>query len=243
MNKGYNGFGDKGMNRLLKTLLFWTLILGACSPGISSPQTLPATDPTLTPFPPSDITTTKIPLEFPTAQSPNPKFIATVSTPHIDPGPNGELPNTATEISSSVNECGYQWAYEDTPELSAQFDKAVKDLIPASTSHVTAFGENCINNDGQVVRFLVMETDFYVTASVETLDDYETFGNWLAHVMQVVNGFPPDLIAGSKSGFVEFRFEKNATESISFRVLIQQYNETAYGRTGEELFRFFYTLP
>lgn len=116
-------------------------------------------------------------------------------------------------------------------------------MIPNSTSHATAFGENCVDSNGQVVRFLAMETDFYVTVPVETPDDYETFGNWIAQVMQAVNRLPPDLIQGPQPGFVEFKFEKSTSESIGFRVPIREYNETANGSTGEELFQRFYTNP
>ena len=119
----------------------------------------------------------------------------------------------------------------------------IKTLIPNSTSRATAYGENCLGNDGQIVKFLAMETDFYVLATVENLDDYETFGNWIYDVMQVVDGFPPEDLAGPQPGFVEFRFEKSISESIGFRVPIQGFNETAGGKTGEELFRTFYTQP
>ena len=151
-------------------------------------------------------------------------------------------PPTLTSVPDNT-QCGYQWAYQDQPQLSAQFDSAVRNLIPNSTSHATAFGENCVAADGQVVSFLAMETDFYVIVSVEKIDEYETFGNWIPQVMQVVNGIPPDRLAGPKPGFVEFRFEKSMTESIGFRVPIQGYSETADGKTGEELFRLFYTNP
>ncbi len=233
------------MNRLLKTLLFWTLLLGACSINIATPQTLPTILPTLTPFQPSldTIPTNEVAPEFPTTQSPNPKFIATLSTPHIDPGPNGELPQITPEAPTSVTECGYQWAYQDLPELTNQFDSAVRNLIPYSTAHATAFGENCVASNGQIVRFAAMETDFYVIVTIGNLDEYETFGNWIVHVMQVVNDFPPDMITGPRPGFVEFRFEKTISESIGFRVPIQGYNDTANGKTGEELFRLFYTKP
>jgi len=187
------------------TLLFLTLILCACSTGISTPQVLTAKTATDTVAPP--------------------KLTSVTDTP------------------SSTTECGFQWAYEDLPELTAQFDQAIKSLVPASASHATAFGENCVAADGQVVRFLAMETDFYVIVTVESLDNYETFGNWVYDVMQVVNGFPPDMIAGPQPGFVEFRFEKSISESIGFRVPIRQYNDTAQGITGEELFRLFYTNP
>lgn len=140
-------------------------------------------------------------------------------------------------------ECIYQWGYQELPDLTAQFDRAVKNLIPASVSRATAFGEYCIGADGQVIRFLAMETDFYVSVKVETLDDYDTFGNWIADVMQVVSGLPPDMLASPNSGFVEFRFEKDAMESIALRVPIREYRETAAGLTGEELFKQFYKEP
>ncbi len=185
------------MRRFLPSLLFWTLLLGACAPSLPSAEAIPAA-PTMTDTP----------------------------TPSL-----------------AYGECGYQWAYQDLPELSEQFDRAVKQLIPESASRATAFGENCIGADGQVIRFLAMQTDFYVIAKVEILDDYETFGNWIAEVMKVVNEFPPEMLAGPNPGFVEFRFEKNTMESIALRVPIREYRETAHGLTGEELFRMFYKGP
>jgi len=204
------------------TLLFLTLILGACTTSIPTLQTLPA--PTAA--------------ETVSTQS-SPKIIATVRTPHIDPGPDGEFPGT-TEVPSTI-QCGYQWAYQDLPELSMQFDQAIKAIIPNSASHATAFGENCVTADGNVDRYAAMETDFYVIAAVDSLDDHATFGNWIAAVMQTINNFPPDQLASPNPGFVEYRFEKSDAEFIKVRVPIQQYNETANGKTGEELFQMFYT--
>jgi hypothetical protein len=219
------------------TLLFLTCILFACSRNFPAPQTSPAQNPTLTPFQIQDINpTTEIPLDLPTNESPNPKFIATLSTPHIDPGPNGDFPTPST----SQQDCGFTWAYHDLPEVTASLDAAVKTFNPNASSHATAFGEDCVGNDGQFVRFAAMETDFYVTLFVSDLKDYASFGNWITQVMQIVNSFPPDMLAGTRSGFVEFRFEKSESESIGLRVPIQGYNETANGIIGEELFRMYY---
>lgn len=181
------------------TLLFLTLILGACSSGIATPQSLPSQLPTEASLPPTE------------------------------------------EISST--QCGYQWAYQDLPDLTAQFDAMVQTLIPSSASRAAAYGENCVGNDGQIIRFFPMETDFYVLATVDTLDDYDTFGNWIYDIMQVVDGFPPEDLAGPQPGFVEFRFEKSISEGITLRVPIQGFNETAGGKSGEELFRLFLLKP
>ena len=88
-----------------------------------------------------------------------------------------------------------------------------------------------------------METDFYITVSVESITDYETFGNWIAQVMLEDNSMPPDLLMGPNKGFVEFRFEKSLSESIGLRVPIQQYNDSANGIPGEKLFRMDYQSP
>jgi hypothetical protein len=217
------------MTKFTRTLLLLTLILGACSPGILSPEAI-------TPHSP-----TSIPQIDPksTLEPSTPKIIGTVGDPNIGQPPDGNFPTPST----SQQECGYQWAYSDLPELTKQFDQAIKALNPESTSHATAFGENCVASDGQVIKFLAMETDFYVALPVIDLTDYEAFGNWITQVMQVVNNFPPDMLAGPNPGFVEFRFEKSTAESIGVRVPIRQYNETANNKTGEELFRLFYTEP
>jgi len=170
-----------------------------------------------------------------------------VFTPQVlptqTPTDTPQSPTPTSTLDASSTQCGYQWAYQDMPELTAQFDSAIKILIPNSISHTTVFGENCIGNDGQIIRFLAMETDFYVIVSVEKMDDYETFGSWITQVMQVVSGLPPDAIAGSKLGFIEFKFEKSTTDSVGFRVPIQGYAEATSGKNGEELFRLFYKNP
>jgi len=207
--------------KLKNALLLLTLMLGACSISPTAPETFTPSLPTLTPF------------------SQTPKIIVTVGTPNIEQPPDGDFPTPST----SQQDCGYQWAYQDLPELTEQFDQSVKSLIPNSTSHATAFGENCMGANGQVVRFGAIETDFYVILSVTDLNDHETFGNWISQVMQVVNAFPPDMLMGPHSGFVQFGLEKSTSERIGLRVPIQQYNETANGKTGAELFQIFYTEP
>lgn len=173
----------------------------------------------------------------------SPSIPATEIVPAATIPPATEIPTLAPTVDTTYGGCGYQWAYQDLPELTAQFDATVKELISNSKAHATAFGENCLGNDGQVIKFLAMETDFYVFISVEVLDDYETFGNQIAQVMQVVMGFPPERVAGPKPGYVAFRFEKSDAEFVALSVPIQQYKDTATGITGEELFNMFYANP
>lgn len=212
------------------TLLFLTLILYACSTGVSTPRQLPAQD---------DRTNTPHTMTDAASELGPPKIIATVGTPNIGQPPDGAFPTHP----ASQQDCAFIWTYREHPELTNGLDASIKALIPNASSRAAIFGEDCVAADGQTVRFLPMQTDFYVTVSVETLDDYETFGNWIYEVMQVVDGFPPEDLAGLQLGFVEFRFEKSVSESIGFRVPIQGYDETAGGKSGEELFCLYYTGP
>jgi len=196
------------------TLLFLTFFLFACSQTFTIPETSSAQLPTETP-------------------------ILQTITGSVIASPTDE----ASTTSASQQDCTFTWAYHDLPELTAGFDASIKALNSNATAHATAFGEDCIGEGGIAVRFGAMETDFYVTLSVDDLNDYEFFGNWIAQVMDVVNMLPPDMLAGPNSGFVEFRFEKTQTDSIGFRVPISQYNTTTNGVTGEELLQMFYTAP
>jgi len=233
------------MKKTTRPLLLLALVLFACSPRITStPEPIPAQPATDTAFPQPG--TNDLTLVLPEDNRPTgPKIIVTVGTPHIDPGPNGELPSTnvTPQIPSSGSDCAFSWAYQDLPELSATFDSAVTAIIPNSTSHASAFGENCMGAGGEVIRFGAMETDFYVIVTVTNLNDDETFGNWIFEVMQTVSGLPPDMLMGPNPGFVEFTLEKSTSERIVFRVPIRQFNESANGMTGEELFRTFYPEP
>ena len=233
------------MQKTFRTFLFWTLILCACSTGIASSPAVPPSNAETIISPEPNSVTRPAPFAFPTTAMPNTELIVTVGTPHIDQPPDGNLPNT-TDLTPSLlpplGECGYQWAYEDLPELSKQLQEEIMTLNLEATAWATAFGEDCVYADGHA-DFSAMETDFYVQLPVTDLEDFESFGNWMTQVMQVVEGLPRDLLAGPQAGFVEFKFTKGDTEFLFVRVPIQQFRETASGKTGEELFRMFYAEP
>ena len=222
------------MNRFIHPLLFLTLILGACS------STFPATDAApLAPETPPPAATESTPETFPDSPAlPIPRFISTVSTPHIDQSPL----DLQSPTPASSGGCGYQWAYKDMPELNPIFDEAIKQLDPNAKAWATAFGEDCIYADGHA-DFSALETDFYVHKPANDLNDFESFGVWIVDVMKALDTIPPDLITGAQPGFVEFSFIKSEGEHIAVRVPIQTYRDEATGKDGEELFRMFYAQP
>jgi hypothetical protein len=208
-------------------LLLWIFILGACSSGIAAPRSFPS---------PGMSLTLESPPDPQTPVSSEPKIIVTVGTPHIDPGPNGEYP--ATKQTSAT--CAFSWSNSPLEELTHLLDTAIKEMDPQASGSASAFGEDCIYQDGSK-KFLAMETDYYIKLPASDLSDYETFGNWIAQTMPVVESMPADMIDGPQTGFVEYNFKKSGNEFLIVRVPIQSYKDLARGKSGEELFRMFYT--
>ncbi len=232
------------MQRIFATLLFWTLILSACSTGVPSPQVVPtstgaappALPTTAAPGPESTLTATphvELPpvLEGETTPVPKPKLIVTLSTPHIDQPPNGSL----TEVSPMPQDCGYQWANQDLPELSSSFQASIQALQPQAQASAFAFGENCIRSDGSVAGFLAMETDFNITLHVDDLANESVLGKWIVQVMQVIEGIPAEQIAGPRPGRVSIVFQSSTAQDV-INFYINQYHELPPGSNYAEIY-------
>src|SRR5215216_4573443 len=122
------------MPGIIRILLLLSLILCACAPSGLSTEAPPHTDNIF-------VSTNKVlTLESIAAATtevlPPPQLIATVSTPHVDQGPDG----ASSSIPSDTQSCGYQWAYQDLPELSAKFLLSLQALQPEAQANVFAFG-------------------------------------------------------------------------------------------------------
>jgi hypothetical protein len=138
--------------------------------------------------------------------------------------------------SSAGTECGYAWASEPLPELSKDFDEALKEALPQANGYAEAFGENCLNAQGEVVRFLTKETDFRITLKVEGLEDKETLGALTEQVLNVIAEFPVEDTPGPQPGYVGITF---ASASDELRLWFTQTDaEVALknGLHGENLF-------
>ena len=133
-------------------------------------------------------------------------------------------------------ECGFVWAREPLAELSKEFDTALKAVQPQASGYAEAYGENCLNNQGEVVRFLAMETDFYVALRVRDLEDKLVLGELIEQVLGVVSEFPVDETPGPQPGYVAITFNAPSDE---FRLRFTQLEAQAAidkGMQGEELF-------
>jgi hypothetical protein len=184
------------LRKIFHSLLFWTLILCACS------TSLPATD-----------------------------------TP-----PTTELPTLTIPVTaSSYGGCGYQWAYQDLPDLSSKFLHAIQQLQPAAQANAFAFGEDCVHADGHA-DFVPMETDFNITLQINDLADPNECGEWVAKVMQIILDIPKEEIVGPRPGRVSMSFQAGS-EQKNFNFYIDRYQALSTGLSNTEICTALQTQP
>ena len=133
-------------------------------------------------------------------------------------------------------ECGFVWARESLPDLSKEFDAALKAVLPQASGYAEAYGENCINSQGEVVRFLAMETDFYATLEVETLEDKQALGEFAEQVLSVLAGFPVGSTPGPQAGYVGITFQSPSDELRLWFTRSDAEAALENGLRGEDLF-------
>lgn len=212
------------MQNIFRIVILASMLLSACSSIPAAPGTpLPAT--------------TEAPLPISTTSIPDPKPVSTIATPHIDQPPNPDVGLTSvTSAPSDPGACGYQWAYQDLPELSASFQQSIQALQPEAQANAFAFGENCVGADGSIVSFSAMETDFNVTLQVSDLTNQSDLGEWVVKVMDVITAIPPEQIVGPRPGRVSLIFQ-SGSEQQGINFYINQYQELPSGLSSAELYQ------
>lgn len=161
----------------------------------------------------------------PRSASPSPAPVATTPPPSITPGaPTADPQN-----------CGYQWAYQDLPELSSSFQESLRQLEPQAEGNAFAFGENCILSDGTIARFLPMETDFNAKLHVDDLANEAVLGRWIVNVMQIIEAIPAEQIMGPRPGRVSIVYQSSTAQSIT-NFYINQYQALPAGLNHTEIY-------
>ena len=143
------------------------------------------------------------------------------------------IPTTAVP---TLPPCGYQWAYQDLPELSSSLQQSIQALQPEAEANAYAFGENCVAEDGTGAALIPMETDFNITSQVADLADESDLGGWIVKVMQVIVSIPPEQLVGPQPGRVNIIYQTGADQkAINF--YINQYQGLSAGLNRAEIFQ------
>ncbi len=109
--------------------------------------------------------------------------------------------------------CGYNWATQPQPDLSAELQKKLIKLgVRASEVSAAAYGENCILSDGTVDHFILRETDLYFKSPVAGFDDRELLGSITEELILFVRDIPADTLPGPQEGYMQIVFISAAGE-------------------------------
>ena len=157
--------------------------------------------------------------------------------------PTQPVPATQTATVSptptpppDAHTCGYQWAYQDLPELSSKFQRAIQELQAGAQASAFAYGENCVLPDGTISQFLSMETDFNITLQAADETDENALGEWIVKVMQVVEDIPEDQIVGPRPGRVSITFQSSTGQQV-VNFYMDQYQNLPAGLSNTEIYR------
>ena len=124
------------------------------------------------------------------------------------PAPISPTPTETLTDPAYPPQCAYVWARQELPELSAQVQQAFDEAgMTGVTARAGAYGENCVDEKGNVVYFATMETDFYVTVKVADLTDTENMGKLLEQILVLLDKFPPDQTPGPQPGYIGVTFQ------------------------------------
>jgi len=154
----------------------------------------------------------------------------------IIPGKVPALETLEPTQDYASTDCGFTWANEPLPEISSEFNQALQEVLPEAEGFAQAYGENCLTNEGEVLRFLAMETDFYITLQVENLENKRVLGEYVEQVMEVLADFPIGETPGPQPGYIGITFE---APGDSLRLWVMRTDVAAAleeGLRGAELF-------
>lgn len=122
-----------------------------------------------------------------------------VAAPDTPPSSAGETP--------TEQPCGYMWASQPLPEVSSEIQAMLEEAgIEQARVNAEAFGENCLLPDGQIARFLVMQTDIRIVLGVESVADLNALGDLAERILPVVLGIPNDALPGPNEGYLGLQF-------------------------------------
>ncbi len=162
--------------------------------------------------------------------------------PNLEPAPVTKtstpfppaLTPTATEYP--YEQCGWNWATQPLPDLSAQVQSAMEAAgLKDVTAIAEAYGEDCLDANGNPVRFAAMETDFRITVQVALLTDRESLGNLLEQILVVLDQFPASVTPGPQAGYVGVTFQSKDDELRLWFLMEDGESARALGLRGAAL--------
>ena len=164
-------------------------------------------------------------------------FLAGCSLPHSIPELWSPRLTETPASDTAYTECGWNWASQALPNLSAEVQAAMESAgLTGVTAVAEAYGENCLTGSGEVDHFAAMETDFRIRLEVPDLADTAALGRQLERILVVLDAFPPESTPGPQPGYIGVRFIEGAQEISLWFTVTHGVSARAQGLHGYELF-------
>jgi hypothetical protein len=141
--------------------------------------------------------------------------------------------------TSDYRPCVFQWATQPLPDLTIQLAETLAQAgLETSSARAEAYGENCIDENGQVVYFATKETDFWVVFKVPSLDEEAELARLLEAALTVLDQFPPEETPGPQPGYIGIAFENTSGGLINLWFQVSRSDELRkQGLGGVELLK------
>lgn len=146
-------------------------------------------------------------------------------------------PTGGTGEGSGDTGCFFNWARQPLPAISTQFRQALRKIDERAEGYAEAYGEDCLDKQGQVQYFVAMESDFYITFNLESLDDRDLLGAYLGQVITLISeSYPPERTPGPQPGTIRVTFESSGESVNLWFTLPEAQKALDESQDGETLF-------
>jgi hypothetical protein len=123
-------------------------------------------------------------------------------------------PTLTVTPTIAYEQCGWNWATQPLPGLSAEVQSALEAAgLTTTIARAEAFGENCFSQNNEVLYFAAMETDFHISVEADDLTDTTALGNLLERILVVLDTFS-GTTPGPHPGYIGISFTR-AQETLN----------------------------
>lgn len=153
-------------------------------------------------------------------------------------GPTQASPTETSTPTTEAQNCAWAWASVPLADETTRVQEALRlgGLIDVEGS-AAAYGENCLDvATNQVVRFAVMQTDFYFTVSMDDPSDKEAMGAMAERLLRVVDQFRPGDVPGENLGYLSIRYTNGMQDTNLWLKVDDAKKALNGGLHGEDLF-------
>jgi hypothetical protein len=97
---------------------------------------------------------------------------------------------TSIAPTAEYVQCGWIWATQPLPEVDARLKQALQaSNLAGWQASAEAFGENCLDNSGQVDHFAARDMDFHFQVQATDLSDFNELGSLVERTMSILSTF------------------------------------------------------